>query len=301
MSNVIVAQGLTKCYGGRAALDQLDLAVPGGAIFALLGDNGAGKTTALRLLTGQMPADAGRAEVLGEDCYARAVELRHRVGYVPERPRFYDWMSVDEIGRFVAGFHKQSFLGRYRELTGRFALEPGKKLKHLSKGGYAKVALALALAPDPEVLILDEPTSGLDLLTRREFLTGMVDLAGDGRTVLISSHQIAEVERVASHVAFLSEGKLLLSGPVEDLRSRVVRLRLRYEGAPPDAASLGTVLERNGSGRLWQALVRDPDRTAVEALRHSPNVAEFEEVPVGLEEMYCGLMALPVAEREGRS
>src|SRR5262249_34991646 len=151
-----------------------------------------------------------RATVLGEDCWHAAASLRQRVGYVPERPRFYDWMTVAEIGWFTAGFHDAEFLPRYQELTCRFQLDRKAKLQNLSKGQYSKVALALALAPDPEVLILDEPTSGLDLLVRREFLASMVELAGEGRTILISSHQIAEVERVASHVAFLAQGQLLL-------------------------------------------------------------------------------------------
>src|SRR5436305_15335642 len=118
-------------------------------------------------------------------------------------------------------------------------MERNAKLRNLSKGGYAKVGLALALAPDPEVLILDEPTSGLDLLVRREFLASMVELAGEGRTILISSHGIAEVERVASHAAFLAPGRLLLAAPLEELRKRPVRLRLRCEGPAPDPAALG--------------------------------------------------------------
>jgi ABC-2 type transport system ATP-binding protein len=113
-------------------------------------------------------------------------------------------------------------------------LDRSAKLQNLSKGGYARVGLALALAIDPEVLILDEPTSGLDLLTRRDFLNSMVELAGDGRTILICSHQIAEVERIASHVAILQDGKLLLAEPIETLKSRFLRLRLRYDGTPPD-------------------------------------------------------------------
>src|SRR5439155_14284921 len=116
-------------------------------------------------------------------------------------------------------------------LVDRFRLERSAKLRNLSKGGYAKVGLALALAPDPEVLILDEPTSGLDLFIRREFLSSMVELAGEGRTILISSHGIAEVERVASHVAFLAHGRLLLTAALDELRQRLVRFRLRYEEA----------------------------------------------------------------------
>ncbi len=291
MTAVIETHGLTKSFGGKAGVHRLDLAVPAGAVFALLGDNGAGKSTTIKLLTGLLPPDAGRATVLGKDCWADAVELRHQVGYVPERPKFYDWMSVDEIGWFTAGFHAAGFLARYRDWCEKFRLNGRAKLKSLSKGEYAKVGLALALAPDPQVLILDEPTSGLDLRVRREFLESMVALAAEGRTVLISSHQIAEVERVASHVAFLARGRLLLTATMDDLRRRLVRYRLRFEGEPPDAARLGTVLHRNGAGRLWQAVIQDPVDEAVESLRAESGVAEFEATPLTLEEAYAALVA----------
>jgi ABC-2 type transport system ATP-binding protein len=274
-----------------AGVHRLDLAVPAGAVFALVGDNGAGKSTTIKLLTGLLLPDAGRATILGKDCWADAIELRHQVAYVPERPRFYDWMTVDEIGWFTAGFHAAGFLPRFRDWCDKFRLPGTAKLKSLSKGEYAKVGLALALAPDPDVLILDEPTSGLDLRIRREFLESMVALAAEGRTVLISSHQIAEVERVASHVAFLAHGRLLLTATMEDLRRRLVRYRLRYEGEPPDAARLGTVLHRNGAGRLWQAVIQDPVAEAVDALRLASGVAEFEATPLTLEEAYSALVA----------
>lgn len=291
MDPAIDIRGLSKHFGKKTAVAGLHLCVPRGSIFALLGDNGAGKTTTIRMLTGLLQPDKGRATILGHDCWHAAVPLRHRVGYVPERPRFYDWMTVGEIGWFTAGFHGPRFLRRYQELIARFQLEPKAKLQRLSKGQYAKVALALALAPDPEVLILDEPTSGLDLLTRRQFLSSMVDLASDGRTILISSHQIAEVERVASHVAFLAQGRLLLAAPMEELRQRIVRLRLRYAALPPDASSLGTVLQRNGTGKQWQIVIKDPDPEAVAALRAAEGIHDFEEGPLGLEEVYCALLA----------
>ena len=291
MSTVIATHNLTKRYGGKTAVDRLSLNVPAGSIFALLGDNGAGKSSTIRMLTGQQPADCGRAEILGLDAWANSVALRHRVGYVPERPRFYDWMSTADIGWFVAGFHRPGFLPRYRNLIDNFRLDPAAKLKNLSKGGYAKIGLALALAIDPEVLILDEPTSGLDLMTRREFLASMVDLAGEGRTILISSHQISEVERVASHVAILADGKLLVAEPLEELKRRFLRVRLRYDGTPPDPFSLGTILERNGTGRLLQLLVRGPRREALELLRASANVFDVEETALSLEEIYAALLA----------
>jgi ABC-2 type transport system ATP-binding protein len=290
MDPAIEIQGLSKRFGNKQALAGLDLSVPRGSIFALLGDNGAGKTTTIRMLTGLLQPDRGYAAILGQDCWHAATRLRHHVGYVPERPRFYDWMTVAEIGWFTAGFHWPKFLARYQELTARFQLEPKAKLQSLSKGQYAKVALALALAPDPEVLILDEPTSGLDLLTRRQFLASMVDLASDGRTILISSHQIAEVERIASHVAFLTQGRLLLTAAMDELRERIVRLQLRYAALPPDASSLGTVLQRNGCGKTWQVVIKDPDPDAVAALRTAEGIHDFEETPLGLEEVYCALL-----------
>jgi ABC-2 type transport system ATP-binding protein len=293
MDPVIDVRGLTKWFGGKAAVHRLDLAVPRGAIFGLLGDNGAGKTTTLRMLTGLLRPDAGQATVLGEDCWRSAARLRQRVGYVPERPKFYDWMTVGEVGWFTAGFHRNDFLPRYRELTDRFGLDVRARLRHLSKGEYAKVGLALALAPDPEVLILDEPTSGLDLLVRREFLTSMVAMAGEGRTIVISSHQIAEVERVASHVAFMSRGRLLLAANMDELRRRVVRLRLRFEGQSPDPARLGTVLQRNGAGKLWQAVILDPARDAVASLHDADGIHDVEESSLGLEDLYCALLTRP--------
>jgi ABC-2 type transport system ATP-binding protein len=282
---------LCKRFGGQVAVDHLSLKVPRGAVYALLGENGAGKSTTIRLLTGLLPPDSGQATVLGEDCWKHAVKLRTRVGYVPERPRFYDWMTVSEIGWFTAGFHRDGFLGRFQELLDKFELPPKAKLQTLSKGQYAKVGLALALAIDPEVLMLDEPTSGLDLVVRREFLTQMVGLAGEDKTILIASHQIAEVERVASHVAFLSHGKLLLALTMDELRQRLVRLRLRYEHHAPDPATLGRVLQRNGSGNLWQAVIFDPNRQAIAELQQTAGISDFEEAALNLEEVYMALLA----------
>ncbi len=291
MEPIIATFELCKRFGATVAVDHLTLTVPRGAIFALLGENGAGKTTTIRILTGLLPADAGRATILGQDCWAAASSLRKRVAYVPERPRFYDWMSVAEIGWFTAGFHDKEYLPRFLSWAYKFDVGAKAKLGQLSKGQYAKVGLALALATDPEVLILDEPTSGLDLFVRREFLASMVGLAAEGRTILISSHQIVEVERIASHVAFIAQGKLLLSATMEELRRRIVRLTCRFEAEPPDVAELGTVLQRNGAGKLWQAVVQDPQADRLEALRGRAGIHDLDISPLNLEEVYCALLA----------
>lgn len=290
MSKTIQIRGLTKRFQGRTVVDDLELEVPEGAIFALLGDNGAGKSTTIRMLTGLLKPDAGRATVLGHDCWRDAARLRQMIGYVTEKPRFYDWMTVKEVGWFSSGFHGADYLPRYLKHIERFELDPKAKLSSLSKGQYAKVALSVALALKPEVFILDEPTSGLDLFVRREFLESMVKVAGKGRTVLISSHQLPEVERVASHAAFIARGKLLMAGPMEELRERLVRISLSFEHDPPDCRGLGQVVRKQTSGRQWQAVLVDPDRRALERLKVSNGFQNIQEMPLALEEMYTALL-----------
>lgn len=291
MSDAIEVERLVVRYRGKTALDGLDMRVPAGAVYAFLGDNGAGKTTTMKVLTGMTPPDSGRASILGHDCWSHAPTLRYRVGYMPERPRFYDWMTVGEIGWFTASFHRPGFETRYREWVERLGLDVAKRLRDLSKGGYARVGLALALAPDPDVLLLDEPTSGLDLLTRREFLAGLSELASSGKTVLISSHSIAELERACTHVGLLREGKLILTATLEDLRKRFRRVGLRFRDQVPDPESLGTVLERQVTGHFWQVLLQDPNVASIETLKRDGSISDFEDVPVTLEEVYSALMA----------
>ena len=215
MDPVIRLDKLTKHFGSETALDQVSLEVPPGVVFALLGENGAGKTTAIRIMLGLAEPNSGQAEVLGLGSAKQGLRIRQRVGYVAERPTLYEWMTVEEIGWFTAGFYGPGFLPEYGRLIAQFGLPPRKKLKTLSKGMHAKVVLSLALAHQPELLILDEPTSGLDAMVRREFLESMVDRAAQGQTVFLSSHQIAEVERVADIVAILRKGKLLLVEPLD--------------------------------------------------------------------------------------
>ena len=290
MSGVISVQKLVKCYGSKTVVDGLTLEVPQGAIYAFLGDNGAGKTSTIKVLVGMHPPDNGTARILGQDCWAKAVALRNRVGYVPERPKFYEWMSVDEIGWFTGSFHKTGFLDQYRGWVKKLGLDPKKRLRDLSKGGYARVGLALALAPGPDVLILDEPTSGLDLLTRRDFLSSMVDMAGAGRTILISSHGISEVERVASHVGLIAHGKLLFSGPMDDIKSRFARFQFRTSGEMPEFSHIGRILHQQTLGRQVELLVQDPAPNAIDQIRDRPELADAEVGVPNLEDIYAAVM-----------
>lgn len=303
MKPVIRLDKVTKRFRGERALDNVSLEVPPGVVFALLGENGAGKTTAIRILLGLLEADAGRAEVLGLASDRQGLEIRRRVGYVAERPTLYDWMTVAETGWFAAGFYPDGFLTRYQQLVRQFELPGHRKLKTLSKGMRAKVALALAMAHDPDLLILDEPTSGLDTLVRRQFLESMVDRAAAGKTVFLSSHQIGEVERVADIVAILHDGKLVLVEPLDVLKSQICELTVTLQGDSLDLPPVaGEVLSQHRKARQWQLLVRGLADDQLVALENHPTVQSVEARTPSLEEIFVAYMqreALTDAEGNG--
>lgn len=291
MSAVMRLEHVVKRYGDAVALRDVSLEVPPGVVFALLGENGAGKSTAIRILLGLAEPDAGRAQVLGLDSLRQSLEIRRRVGYVSERPALYEWMTVDEIGWFTAGFYADGFLPRYRDLVRQYALPPQQKLKALSKGMRAKVALALALGHDPDVLVLDEPTSGLDTLVRREFLESMVDRAATGKTVFLSSHQIHEVERVADFVAILHGGELVAVERLEQLKAETVELTVTLREAtavPPLIA--GELLRQERRDRQWQVLVRRATPASLAALQTHAAVESVATRTPSLEEIFVAYL-----------
>ena len=292
---------VSKRFDSVQALDRFSLEGQRGTVIGLLGENGAGKTTAIRILLGLLDPDEGEAEVYGLSSRYRGREIRRRVGYVPERPALYDWMTVAEIGWFVAGFYDVPFLPRYHELVEQFELPLDRKIKALSKGMRAKVSLALALAHEPELLVLDEPTSGLDAMVRREFLESMVDVAATGRTVLLSSHQIAEVERVADVVAILRKGRLQVVEKLDELKGSVRELTVTLRNGQTELPQWpGEVLCRTRDERQWRLLVRGADDSAIDRLRAAANVAAVDVRSPSLEEIFVGLIRGPEGKKTGQ-
>ncbi len=258
---VITLDNVCKRFGRTIALDHVSLSIPPGVVFALLGENGAGKTTMIRILTGFVQADAGHATVLGHASEQASLEIRRAIGYVSDSPALYDWMTAEEIGWFTSAFYDAAFPDRYLRLMADYDIPTGVRLKNLSKGQRAKVALALATAHDPKLLILDEPTSGLDPMVRRQFLESMVDRAALGNTVLLSSHQISEVERVADWVAILHQGKLKLVQPLDALKhSTSIVTATMDDPAAVVALPPGRVLTESQVSRQMRWVVQDlPD------------------------------------------
>jgi ABC-2 type transport system ATP-binding protein len=218
MTTAIATSGLVKTFGPTRALDRLDLTVETGEVHGFLGPNGAGKSTTIRVLLGLLRADAGRAEVLGGDPWHRAVALHRRLAYVPGDvelwPNLTGGEAIDLLGRLRGGLHQ----ARRAELIERFDLDPTKKGRTYSKGNRQKVAIVAALASDAELLVLDEPTAGLDPLMEVVFQDVIVQLKGEGRTVLLSSHILAQVEKLAGRVSIIRQGKIVQSGTLTELR-----------------------------------------------------------------------------------
>ena len=273
MANAIETRALRKSFGRTTALDGLDLTVRTGEVHAFLGPNGAGKTTTIRILLGLLKADAGQAVLLGGDPWRDAVDLHRRLAYVPGDVTLWPGLSggeiIDLLGRLRGGLDPK----KRQALTDRFALDPTKKARAYSKGNRQKVALIAALASDADLLLLDEPTAGLDPLMEAAFRDCVNEERHDGRTILLSSHILAEAEALSDRVTIIRDGRAVETGTLAEMRHLTRNLvdaelagPVRLEGVPGvydldvqghrvrcqvDHAALGDVL-----GRLTAAGVR---------------------------------------------
>ena len=219
MSDLIEAEGLIKSFGKVKALDGLDLGVGKGQIHGFLGPNGAGKSTTIRVLLGMYHTDGGRARVLGMDPTREASAINRRLAYVPGSVSLWPNLTGGQVLDTLAGLRGSRDRAREEELTERFDLDLTKKVRTYSKGNAQKVALVAALSAPVDLLVLDEPTSGLDPLMERVFTDVVREAAEGGATVLLSSHILAEVQDLCSHVTIIKDGRTVESGDLSYLRS----------------------------------------------------------------------------------
>lgn len=217
---VIQISNLTRRFGTNTALDSVSLSLPRGAVYGLVGANGAGKTTLIRHILGLLKAESGSVSVFGLDPVTDPVGALSRIGYLSEENDLPGWMRVDELIQYTRAFYQKWDDAYADELREVFALDGSARIKTLSKGQKARAGLLVALAHRPELLVLDEPSSGLDPIVRRDILGAVMrTIAHEGRTVLFSSHLLNEVEEVADHVTMISNGRVVLSAPLEEIKS----------------------------------------------------------------------------------
>jgi ABC-2 type transport system ATP-binding protein len=270
MTDAIVTRRLTKFYGPRCVVNSLDLRVPRGCVYGLLGRNGAGKSTAIKMLMRMVQPSYGDAEVLGYALGEAPPELRERVAYVAENHPLYNWMTVGEAARFAEQFYA-AWNGRLLDqILDHFELPRRAKLRRLSNGQRAQVSLALAVAPEPELLVLDDPTLGLDTVVRRDFLESLIQIIQrEGRTILFSSHILGDVERVADRIGIIADGVLRVDCPTDHFRESIKRVVLEFQGAPAEWPGGGGVVSWRHMGSALELITvgfDDEQRAQAEAL-----------------------------------
>ena len=309
----IKCEGLSKSFGSLKAVDNLDVSVEHGTAFGFLGPNGAGKTTTLRLLTGLSNPTSGRMWVAGEDVSGRPLSLRSNVGYLPESPSFYGWMTGREFLLFTANLYdigKAQAKMRVEELLQRVNLyDAGNRpVKGYSRGMLQRLGLAQALIHQPQVLFLDEPASALDPMGRRDMLETIESLKGE-TTVFISTHILSDVERVCDRVVIINRGRLVASGSIDEIRSSqhssLFRVEVEEDPAPLAALLAGrewlaSMEERpQGDRHLFQVQVSDMDTAKKELPRlvyeSGLTMVRYELAQASLEDVFLDL----VGEEDG--
>jgi len=282
---------LTKRYGRHSVLDNINLKVPRGSIFAFLGTNGAGKTTTIHILLDILDRTSGRASVLGLDCARQSLEIKRRIGFVAEGQSMYDWMSVDEIIRFCRSFYPGWDDDLAEQLRYRYELPNDSRVGELSRGMRGKLALLLAMAYRPELLILDEPTSGLDVIVRHDFLKGVVELIQEeGRTVFFSTHQVSEVEKVADWVGIIDHGKLIWCSSIDELKASVKRVVLSFDEPKPITSDIPNLLRVEHVGRRTSLVVKCLSAETMAAVRRlGPTEVTVEDL--SLERIFMDMVS----------
>lgn len=286
----IVVHELTKTFRENTALENINLEVPPGTIFGLVGPNGAGKTTLIKIIMGLLLPTRGWVSIDGRSVH-QDPEVKSRIGYLAEYQRYYPNFRVKDMFRLYRESYKTWSPERFQELHQVFNLPENAKVKNLSKGMRTQLAIILNLAIRPALLVLDEPTSGLDPVLRRQFLAILMDeVAENGTTVFISTHNLHELERICDHLAIIHQGRLLFNESLEDLKHKVRKIQAAFENPLPAGVLQKTgILNVEQQGRVYSITVQDGiDELTAELRTFQPLFLDF--VDISLEEIFIHRM-----------
>ena len=282
--SVIRTKSLTRYFGAKPAVYELNLEVPRGSVFAFVGRNGSGKSTTIRMLLGLLKPTRGNATVLGCDSASLTPRARERIGYLTEEHQLYGWMSVRESGEFQSRFYPRWNEKIFQSVIDHFGLKPAARVKDLSRGERAGLALGLTLAPDPELLILDDPSLGLDPVARRALVESMIYLTrSSDRTIFFSTHQLSDLERLADYVAILDRSVLRACCPLDAFRENVKQARLTFAGSPPRIQDIPGVLQVFRASQELRVVCVHYDAKLEQAL-NALSPLSLEVCPVSLED-----------------
>jgi len=279
----ISAQGLTRYFGNRQVVEHLDLSVPHGSITGLLGLNGAGKTTTLRMLMGFLTPSRGESQLLGKDSQQLTAEDRARIGYTVEGHFLYGWMTVRQSEKFQRETFPRWNGSMFESTVRRFGIDPAQKIRVLSRGQRAGVSLALTLAAEPELLVLDDPALGLDPVSRGALNETLLDFCNSGsRTILLSSHLLDDVERVADRILVMVHGHLIVNTTVDDFRNRVSSWSLEVPPASRAIYSIpGLIFAKPLEGRTVVTVADYDEETEAALIRIGGHSTERMPITFG--------------------
>ncbi len=284
--NVIKVENLVKYFDGRCVLDGINLNVPRGCIYGLLGRNGSGKTTIIRILLGLEPPTRGQSFLLDAESTELSARLHSRIGYVAEGHNLIQNYRVGRLIKLCKDLSLQWNDEFFNHLIETFRLPTDRRVKELSIGMRAQLNLALAMAIDPELLIFDDPTLGLDTVARRQFLELAIELIQQqGRTILFCSHILSDVERIADKIGILAAGKLVVDCPLEELKERIKKLRIIFPESAPPNLYLTEIINQQIQGREMVITVANWNKqkqTVLETFKPS----SCTEIPMSLEDMF---------------
>ena len=277
---MIELKNVTKTFGSFTALDNLTMTVPKGSVYGLVGPNGAGKSTAIRHITGVYTPDSGNITIGGEPVFENT-ELKGKIGYIPDDVFYFPSASLEDMRKFYRGLYPNFDNELFNKLYEIFNLPPKSPIRRFSKGMQKQAAFHLAICCRPEVLILDEPVDGLDPVMRRQVMSMILsDVAEHGTTVLISSHNLRELEDVCDHVGIMDHGRMLLERSLADMQGNTVKLQL--VGKLPEGLD---VLHTAHSGRMSTYIVRGTAQEVMDKV-NALNPAYFDVLPLSLEEIF---------------
>jgi len=277
---MLEVKNLTKTFGNFKALDNLNMLVPKGAVYGLVGPNGAGKSTAIRHITGVYRPDQGEVTMEGAPVYENPA-VKSRIGYIPDEIFFFPSATLEEMRKYYKGIYPQFDDQLFQRLYDVFQLPKKGQIRRFSKGMQKQAAFHLSICTRPELLVLDEPVDGLDPVMRRQVMSIILsDVAQQGTTVLVSSHNLRELEDVCDHVGIMDHGKMLLQRSLADMQGTTVKLQM--VGAAPQGLQ---ILHKTSSGRLNTYIVRGTPEE-ITARVQGENPVYFDVLPLSLEEIF---------------
>lgn len=283
---MIEAKSVVKCFDGVRALDGAELKVEAGSIYGLVGPNGAGKSTLIRHLAGIYRQDAGSVLVDGRPVY-ESTELKSRIAYIPDDIYFFMQATTQDMMRFYRGIYPRFDTARYESLKTVFSsIDEKQSIRRLSKGMQKQAAFWLAVCCSPDIILLDEPVDGLDPIMRRQVWSViMSDVAERGTTVLVSSHNLRELEDVCDHMGVMNKGKIILQRAVSEMQENITKVQVAFEDGAPELPAELDILHRSQSGKLLTLIIRCSRREAKTRMSELSPIL-LDVVPLTLEEIF---------------